>query len=102
LRALRPSPPPCPYTTLFRSLQRARDRARRVVQPEPPSPLSAPRLHCPARSAVFAVVLPAIDRLPRGRRRCSQIVEEGAHVADERSEEHTSELQSRVDPVCRL
>src|SRR5207247_10913152 len=62
-----------PYTTLFRSL---------AVELDPPG--RGPH--------------DAEDRLHRGR------FPRGvpAQQADDRSEEHTSELQSRVDLVCRL
>src|SRR3712207_7071607 len=61
-----------PYTTLFRSVAPPRDRA----------PVSAGR----ARSRM--------GRRPVGRPECRS--------ADDRSEEHTSELQSRQYLVCRL
>src|SRR2546428_8687214 len=64
-----------PYTTLFRSDDvRARPRARRHRRTVP-------------RVARLDVVL---HRLPVH------------HLARDRSEEHTSELQSRSDLVCRL
>src|SRR5690349_24254977 len=70
-----------PYTTLFRS-RRRRLRAR------PPAPIRG----CPCRL--------------RSHQRCAkQTVESpGArrHCRGSRSEEHTSELQSRRDLVCRL
>src|SRR2546422_8465117 len=74
-----------PYTTLFRSLSRAPARSRRRdrtshhvghVQPPGGARRVAP-LHGPARR-------------DRGRGRA------------DRSEEHTSELQSRLHLVCRL
>src|SRR5690349_23163310 len=68
-----------PYTTLFRSLLRLRQDQGRV----PPQPRGL-RLHPeirPARSARRRALLGARDG---------------------RSEEHTSELQSRRDLVCRL
>src|SRR5437870_11310428 len=58
-----------PYTTLFRSLERALDAARRGALEDLPDHLVAPLL---------------------------------ADVGPERSEEHTSELQSRGHLVCRL
>src|SRR2546421_4832777 len=70
-----------PYTTLFRS-PRAADHAAEAVEP--------------IRRQVFV--------------RVQQELEQGRHdadagdalVVDPRSEEHTSELQSRSDLVCRL
>src|SRR2546422_8459463 len=61
-----------PYTTLFRS----------VVQ----------------RALLFRGHEPA-DRRRRGARHCAP---DGVAPADARSEEHTSELQSRLHLVCRL
>src|SRR5690606_39399325 len=96
-----PRRPLFPYTTLFRSLRRIGDRGRKAgrggrgvgceqeaqplaVEPDPPL----------VPMAADALVLP--DR---------QRIEE--FVGDQeqrpfRSEEHTSELQSRENLVCRL
>src|SRR3712207_7589079 len=70
-----------PYTTLFRSahglrVQRTGRRQERVV-PQDGSPLGARQLRVQGREA-------------------------GAVLGDLRSEEHTSELQSRQYLVCRL
>src|SRR2546421_5513730 len=67
-----------PYTTLFRSRARAA-HVRRVRAPAHDGGAPGPRLHAAdaARVAVGRLRLP-------------------------RSEEHTSELQSRSDLVCRL
>src|SRR3712207_8623158 len=62
-----------PYTTLFRSCCRRRDRPRVRAEYLPPP---APRRH--GRAGV------------------------GGEDCDDRSEEHTSELQSRQYLVCRL
>src|SRR5207249_9816067 len=97
-----PSPTPFPYTTLFRS-----DRAGRAVgvledgQGETVGGIRA------AGRGVRLETMPALEDVPavvlaaRARRRL--------HVhflprvlTDIRSEEHTSELQSRFDLVCRL
>src|SRR5438105_4516522 len=73
-----------PYTTLFRSLGDA-VTGRRSVD-------SAQRSEIPARAAAARDSSSA--RIPASiRDRCA---------AERRSEEHTSELQSRVDLVCRL
>src|SRR5690349_23753959 len=66
-----------PYTTLFRSLEQREPDAR------------------DSHAAWVAVV--DEDRRPPGL-----LVERGREAADVRSEEHTSELQSRRDLVCRL
>src|SRR2546429_5507117 len=64
-----------PYTTLFRSLSRHRRAA------QPPHPTHPRRQPCPVRFADAR----SPSRVERGR-----------------SEEHTSELQSRLHLVCRL
>src|SRR3712207_8964860 len=69
-----------PYTTLFRSLDVEADDARRVG-----------RIGFDERSATLGVTAPA--QLRRSLRE---------RPAGERSEEHTSELQSRQYLVCRL
>src|SRR5206468_10322020 len=84
-----------PYTTLFRSvparLRRGRHRAGgyRVRQPlhEPPDRL-ARRAQSARRLHNFELHAVAVNGSPA--------------VQDVRSEEHTSELQSRSDLVCRL
>src|SRR3712207_7041146 len=70
-----------PYTTLFRSLAGAVPGA-----PSPPVGISCAR----ARGAAVL----------RGRPRCGAVA--GAGPRGIRSEEHTSELQSRQYLVCRL
>src|SRR3712207_7764747 len=70
-----------PYTTLFRSLQRRRERQRGV--PVPPAP--------ELRDALRAEPPEGVRR--RGALRLLRRL---------RSEEHTSELQSRQYLVCRL
>src|SRR2546422_5067199 len=78
-----------PYTTLFRSLgavvQDARVLEARVV----PEQRLDEQLFRPAD----AVAHRADDRV---------LADHDADVARERSEEHTSELQSRLHLVCRL
>src|SRR5207249_10683889 len=89
------SPPPArsslfPYTTLFRSQDRGRARRRvgrsRRGRPRADRPAAVPSLRRPAGAAV------------RRQRRDRDRATEGVS----RSEEHTSELQSRFDLVCRL
>src|SRR5207248_10021317 len=80
-----PRPPPAtlfPYTTLFRSIRAAGSRIadrRREVQPQ----------HL-ARHAVRDLVQSGQNQIPNGV------------PSEMRSEEHTSELQSPYDLVCRL
>src|SRR5439155_26944347 len=78
-----------PYTTLFRSTagrnRRRRRSARAAAARSPPASCPAERRTRPAPDAAAAAC--------RARRRSSTA---------ERSEEHTSELQSRGHLVCRL
>src|SRR5438874_5640714 len=76
-----PTPTLFPYTTLFRS-GRADDALAEVLLPDPID-------HHPRRQRILPVGQPAGELKP-------------ATSAVERSEEHTSELQSRRDLVCRL
>src|SRR2546422_2776876 len=72
-----------PYTTLFRS--------RALPPPEKPAPL---RRRSPA---------PACVRTRRPRASCgSGLSPSAGRTPRRRSEEHTSELQSRLHLVCRL
>src|SRR5258706_8626990 len=66
-----------PYTTLFRSHPNPRTVERRA--------------QCPRQ---LAIVDHPVVRLPQGEPR--------ARMGQERSEEHTSELQSLTNLVCRL
>src|SRR5699024_12040232 len=93
---LEPVPPAStllPYTTLFRSWHRWPARSG----PGRPGPATA---WCPA---------PRARRIRRsyrvsGRSRASGGIgiDQGDQLGQGRSEEHTSELQSRFDIVCRL
>src|SRR3989440_4796715 len=78
-----------PYTTLFRSCVATRTQARVARQ----SLRSSAPTSSPVRASRFPVGSSASTR--RGPRT-------SARVAQRRSEEHTSELQSRSDLVCRL
>src|SRR5207302_5169359 len=101
LSPLPPPPPPStlfPYTTLFRSFTEIVPtflrRAERTI-----------RARWPALAADFR-------RLDMDRNFAAQGIEPGSadvvyavntvHIAKDRSEEHTSELQSRENLVCRL
>src|SRR5207248_7447473 len=68
-----------PYTTLFRSQHHARARAGRAID----LPGTGQRAGVRAGGAAPGVRAPALEH-------------------DDRSEEHTSELQSPYDLVCRL
>src|SRR5699024_12402132 len=87
-----------PYTTLFRS------RGHRIWQP--PADLRAGRDRrvddsCPVAVAKDApVTVCHVHRVVPGHPSTSRHRRD--HRLDRRSEEHTSELQSRFDLVCRL
>src|SRR3712207_8405178 len=81
-----------PYTTLFRSAQRAQAV---VVQGPDARRLALPRAEEPHQGRQPPHGLPG-GRVPEHRRVL------GARHRDVRSEEHTSELQSRQYLVCRL
>src|SRR5207247_9904889 len=86
-----PIPTFLPYTTLFRSLRErgsrrdshrsggAHDQRRRHRWGHPPGAVGRP-----------------------GQPGCESLRQRSAHGECDRSEEHTSELQSRVDLVCSL
>src|SRR5438034_5659189 len=86
-------PPPrstlFPYTTLFRS--QARSRSSRALSIE----LSSASVSRAARCSIRACAREA-RRSYRARRQSNWT------LTDSRSEEHTSELQSHSDLVCRL
>src|SRR5438105_7078977 len=75
-----------PYTTLFRSrfVQTVKGKGYRFV------------------AAVANVENGRSSRLPASQRMWDRKPEHSVRIAWMRSEEHTSELQSRVDLVCRL
>src|SRR5690349_22116350 len=73
-----------PYTTLFRS--------QRILPGQQRPHVDAPRREVIDRPVEFDA--PA--------ERAAQVELLRHHVVDDRSEEHTSELQSRRDLVCRL
>src|SRR5207247_10743475 len=94
-----PRSPPFPYTTLFRSERllaaiRAMDRARSLTEIFDALSVGA------EREAPRAAVLLVRDATLRGWRFTG--FDAALEACESRSEEHTSELQSRVDLVCRL
>src|SRR5207302_9937273 len=93
-----PPPPPPPSFPTRRSSDLARLRGRKAL-PDDPAHSRRARVAVPER-----VRLPAPDprrpRLSRGRREPARQLRPGRAVF--RSEEHTSELQSRENLVCRL
>src|SRR5207249_9940003 len=90
-----PPPPPTstlfPYTTLFRSPS--------PLPRWPPAIQNSDRLHAALRSRELAARRQAWDHTRSSRMQVQRVPPSGTR---NRSEEHTSELQSRFDLVCRL
>src|SRR3712207_6912441 len=81
-----------PYTTLFRSVAKAGRGA-----PKQPAPKPKPRRAQVRVRKIEGVPMSVARALMRHR-----VVVVALHAPDARSEEHTSELQSRQYLVCRL
>src|SRR5690349_23048936 len=81
-----------PYTTLFRFIERASEEGG--AEARAASERFEPEVHALQRATVGRVVVEVHGLLERR--------EVLARDRDARSEEHTSELQSRRDLVCRL
>src|SRR5207248_8534944 len=96
LRTPAPLPPPrLPYTTLFRSRAAPAGLADRAAGGEPAHPA--------ASRALLAVRRPPRGRGARPAGGAQGVPEDSRSAgARPRSEEHTSELQSPYDLVCRL
>src|SRR5688572_32148483 len=88
-----PRPTLFPYTTLFRSLPRRR-LSRRLLDRAGADPM--------AEHAPHARDDPVLDELPDPHVRLGDDLEEPGAPEQHRSEEHTSELQSQSNLVCRL
>src|SRR3989442_3196870 len=80
-----------PYTTLFRSI---------VLDPVMIAKSGDPLLQPEARTALMKELLPLALVVTPNLHEAEALA--GIPVATERSEEHTSELQSRPHLVCRL
>src|SRR5207249_11101697 len=92
--SLLPPPPPStlfPYTTLFRSGEQGLQPVARAPG-ETPQPGFQPLVTGGAAGGLGARLLVPVE--PQ--------VRHGVEIGLVRSEEHTSELQSRFDLVCRL
>src|SRR5204862_6986340 len=97
-----PSPTPFPYTTLFRSASRTRGR---IGSAHPSLEVAVGERRAPGRAGPGECRVGAVSVAPRHiRRRAAPPPRLPGpdwlgHLL--RSEEHTSELQSRRDLVCR-
>src|SRR3712207_7598031 len=89
-----PRSPLFPYTTLFRSAT-GREKSLKSV---PTGCSSAKDAHDGEATAGFEDAA----GLPQGTSRVPELVQRPAADGSRRSEEHTSELQSRQYLVCRL
>src|SRR5690606_41338586 len=91
---LPPSPARLPYTTLFRSVDHLGDDAGRLLR----NTLGLELLELDLTVLVGVVVLlhRQLDAVQ------DVLTQRGVLTVDGRSEEHTSELQSRENLVCRL
>src|SRR5206468_12739754 len=97
-----PHPPLFPYTTLFRSA--AAFSVGQFSSNQIASTLTgAPMLESPARSLLLGDrILSYATQVSLNYAHSSRLsVHLGSFAAGGRSEEHTSELQSRSDLVCR-
>src|SRR5207248_7638116 len=99
---LAPPPPHFPYTTLFRSIHfRSRNETASISESQP---ATMPAATAPGRhDATNGTSAEPRPKYRVGSRRtaptCRTSIERPVHT---RSEEHTSELQSPYDLVCRL
>src|SRR5699024_12814333 len=93
-----PSPTLFPYTTLFRSFGRRRQLFAEFVLRAGDNVLGPDPHRVPPTRLRF--MAHDVHMRPPGRPRCGDIGK--TVLTDQRSEEHTSELQSRFDLVCRL
>src|SRR3712207_7089590 len=90
-----------PYTTLFRSRAQKRERARlqnRLCRRSIMQECTPMRCKCAVFPGSLAHAFCSVNKQPSA----ILAVEAPDYVAHARSEEHTSELQSRQYLVCRL
>src|SRR5207248_11034784 len=99
---LQPCSPLFPYTTLFRSTDPGRATVIEVSQGSETSHVDI-TLDGPIRTfAASGVVLDEQTNQPAPNMQCWISDQRREFIPLERSEEHTSELQSPYDLVCRL
>src|SRR5690242_21075263 len=98
---LPPSPPLFPYTTLFRSMSLSTPT---TVNPLPANCRAASAPIKPAEPVITATLILRLTLTAKGwvRASCVHRLASARHPREARSEEHTSELQSHVNLVCRL
>src|SRR5690606_39537160 len=90
------SPTPSPYTTLFRSHPLNAETASMHIK------LANPRGFCAGVDRAIEIVNRALEVFGPPIYVRHEVVHNRFVVEDLRSEEHTSELQSRENLVCRL
>src|SRR3712207_9591083 len=91
-----------PYTTLFRSRQKDEEEEREATEAQRVGQLDAVSLHLDGVQVVQQRVHDHIGAVPRRVRVAPAEDRAGSEDRAPRSEEHTSELQSRQYIVCRL
>src|SRR2546428_13708842 len=91
-----------PYTTLFRSLSQGKRWGERVPEAETLLSLAQPLGHDYWHLMTLAGEYAYAGREWVARKVTSLLGGEEVELVHNRSEEHTSELQSRSDLVCRL
>src|SRR5207249_10900784 len=97
-----PTPTPVPYTTLFRSDVSGRHVLVVVRGYHYKEDLAALRSYIRELRPVLVGVDGGADALREEGYRPDIVLGDMDSVSERRSEEHTSELQSRFDLVCRL
>src|SRR5207249_5658888 len=101
---LRPPPPstPFPYTTLFRSHEPSRGFFKGTCLFDPLAPDTPSRMEALAQRHPGRIVALRIHEMHApGTPSLAKGPIKDRDLRDPRSEEHTSELQSRFDLVCR-
>src|SRR5690606_40785079 len=95
------SPPLFPYTTLFRSRSPAKSSRCLACRSTRPQPLLRRSRRNPLNPRAYRAAPCALSFSPC-RQCCELAARRATSTVDRRSEEHTSELQSRENLVCRL
>src|SRR3712207_9119353 len=91
-----------PYTTLFRSVAGSDHVGSYALRPELGGEVEHPAVQRRLRRRVGAAATALGGDRARQYDAAARAAEEGAQGLGHRSEEHTSELQSRQYLVCRL
>src|SRR5690242_21162675 len=90
-----------PYTTLFRS-QAGQEHVQIALEDLVDLAVAEVAEHTAENPVRLAVCSSSLDALERQRHRLQRETHRASWSRRQRSEEHTSELQSHVNLVCRL